>query len=301
MTALAQYSIPGIGTVPGFMQALELLRSQLDSSEWRSFARSDPVIRGWRYFLAHDPYTRWGLIKPRGYPGDATLMDFAYGHPSVDEHISSAGDIGQQIYKFTAGAPQSRSARTRVELLRQELSGLGRAAPKSAISFAAGHARELEGAPLPSAGGLARFTAIDMDADSLATAGRAAGQRNYTPVQRNVIRDELGDLEQADLVYSLGLFDYLDDAAALKVLQRMLLCTAAGGRCIVANLSHDAANLGYCEAIMDWWMKTREAGDLYSLSQRALDGTALTAQVRTERHDCFEYLMIDVHASANSA
>ena len=294
MSTLAQYSMPAIDAVPGFMQALELLRSQLRPTEWRTIARSDPVIRGWRYFLMHDPYTRWGLIKPRGYPGDATLMDFAYGHPSVDEHISTAGDIGQQIYKVTVGAPQSRSARTRVELMRQELLGSGRAAPASAISFAAGHARELEGAALPGAGGLARFTAIDMDADSLATARLAAGQRDYTPLQRNVIRDELGDIQQAELVYSLGLFDYLNDATALKVLQRMVGCTAAGGRCIVANLNHEAANLGYCEAIMDWWMTTRDGGDLCSLAQRALDGTGLKAQVHTERRDCFQYLRIDL-------
>ena len=307
MTTLAPYAAPGIGTVPGFMQALESLRGQLGLPAWRAIARSDPVIRSWRYFLVHDPYTRWGLIKPRGYPGDATLMDFAYGHPSVGEHISTAGDIGQQIYKLTVGAPQSKSARSRVELLRRELLGqgqglgLGRAVPARAISFAAGHARELEGLPKPSEGGLARFTAIDMDADSLATAGLAAGQRDYRPMQRNVIRDDLGDVGQAELVYSLGLFDYLDDRTALTVLQRMLLCTAADGRCIVANLSHEAANLGYCEAIMDWWMTTRQGSDLYSLAQRALDSTGLKAEVRTERRDCFEYLMIDVHGSANSA
>ncbi|WP_088279825.1 class I SAM-dependent methyltransferase [Ideonella sp. A 288] len=272
------------------MRALERQRSATTRVEWRALTKTSPIIKGWRFFLSLDPFTRWGLVKPRGYAGDATLLDFAYGHPSVQSHVEAAGPLGRLIYAETFAAQSSHSARDRIALLRDEVAVMAQQGSFSAMSLAAGHARELEGLPADIASRLSSFVALDIDPMSLQTAADSAGPVPFTPVRRNVVKDALDDLLPADLVYSLGLFDYLTDEIADTVLHKMLSITRPGGKCIVANLAHDAANLGYCEAIMDWWMITRSADDMLAMGQRAAAQGPRAFVPSVKQHGCFHYL-----------
>lgn len=272
------------------MSALEQLRADTPHDEWRVLVRTSPVIRSWRFFLSMDPYTRWGLIKPRGYPGDATLMDFAYGHPSVRVHIAASGPMAAGIYAATSGARQSQSARERIELIRDEFKRLAEKGRFHAISVASGHARELEGLSETTLPNFQSFCAIDLDPASLLQAEVSAGPIPFRPIRRNAIKDDLKEVEPGHLVYSLGLFDYLVDDHAVAVLNKMLDRTLPGGKCLVANLAPDAANLGYCEAMMDWWMITRSEEDLNKLGSRC--NAVMNGALQTEVHrvGCFHYL-----------
>jgi hypothetical protein len=79
--------------------------------------------------------TQGGLVKPRGYPGDATLVDFAYGHGSIKEQLDHAGPVGQHIYACTSGAVQSASARQRSKRLTEK----NRFVRKPSLSFESPH------------------------------------------------------------------------------------------------------------------------------------------------------------------
>ena len=72
----------------------------------------------------------------------------------------------------------------------------------------------------------------------------------------------------------------------------MLSLTAPGGKCIVANLAPDAANLGYCEAIMDRWMVTRDEAAMQMLGQRSVALRSGGGPVVVRKHGCFNYLSI---------
>lgn len=282
---------PSLDTVSTFMQALEAVRRRLPREAWHDFARTDATVRRWRFFLAADPYTRWGLLKPRGYPGDATLMDFAYGHASVRDSIAAAGTAGGRIYDHTSMARQSQSARHRIALLGARLRALSADGSRACVaSFASGHARELECLSAGERAAIEHFTAIDLDAASLDTARGCAEGMEFTPVRRNVIADGFDDLPQVDFAYSLGLFDYLNDARARAVLTKMWQRVAPGGTLLVANLAPDAGNLAYCEAIMDWWMIPRSALQMAQLGQGIGEGSTRTRTVTQQ--GCFHYLEI---------
>lgn len=77
--------------VETFMKEIELSRSNFSVDDWKTHIEESNEIKRMRFFLCQDPYTRWGLLKPRGYAGDATLMDFAYRHTSIDEHVQLTG------------------------------------------------------------------------------------------------------------------------------------------------------------------------------------------------------------------
>lgn len=290
MTTLEEFDPPSVAHIAPFMSALEQARIQDGFDAWCAFTQKSNLLRKWRYFLALDPYTRWGLLKPRGYPGDATLMDFAYGHPSIQDDVARAGPIGEAIYRHTSGAAQSASARLRIQLIAQEMSTRAQAGAFSVASYASGHARELEQLSADAARQITRFVAIDADERSLNEARSAAGTISFEGFQRNVIKQPLHDLPQADLVYSLGLFDYLKDDHAIEVIRKMLEQTKPGGTTMLANLAPTAANLGYCEAIMDWWMIPRAKADLLRLAQAAM--AAREGQASVEQHGCFNYLRI---------
>lgn len=276
------------------MDTLEAARLNMSVGAWHDFAKRSPLVKRWRYFLALDPYTRWGQFKPRGYAGDATLMDFAYGHPSILSEISASGPIGAQIYNQTSRAPQSASARQRIGLIAAEIDALASSENKHVImSIASGHARELESIEECTRTKLSCFIAVDADAQSFVEAEKSAGKINFTGIRRNVIKSALSDLPTASLVYSLGLFDYLNENDAEAVLLKIWDQTKSGGKTIIANLSPAATNLGYCEAIMDWWMIPRSEESLQKLGASIATKRVNVSKINVERHGCFNYLKME--------
>lgn len=295
---LLSFGPPDVEGIPAFMEALEQLRARLTPREWRAQVRASHELRRWKYFLALDPYTRWGLVKPRGYAGDARLMDFAYRHPEVAADVDQAGPVGAAIYAYTSQARQSASGRERLGFVRQMLASLSKESPQRVVSFASGFARELESlgasasASASASAGIAEFVAVDADESALSAASRSAGAIPHQLVCRNVVSDDTSDIGPAGLVYSLGLFDYLQADTARQVLRKMLRLTAPQGLCVVANLSHDAANLGYCEGVMDWWMVTRSADELLAMGQETAYAEGVTAHLETVQIGCFHVLTI---------
>ncbi|MBI1396069.1 MAG: hypothetical protein GC151_08835 [Betaproteobacteria bacterium] len=288
---LSEFTSPSVDATPGFMGALEQFRSRSAEASWKEFVRTSPLVRQWRFFLSHDPYTRWGLVKPRGYPGDATLMDFAYRHPSVERHVADASTLGRSIYEITQGAPQSRSARDRVDMMRKRLVEADSRGPVHVVSLACGHARELENLDNEDIE-FGSITFLDNDPLSLSIASTAHDAAVTRPIRINVVKEPLPRLPEAHIVYAMGLFDYLTDTYATDVTRKMLALLKPGGSCIIGNLDPGAANLGYCEAMMDWWMIVRDSQALLDLGKTAASAVAGTFSCTVERSGCFNYLTI---------
>jgi extracellular factor (EF) 3-hydroxypalmitic acid methyl ester biosynthesis protein len=294
--SLAELKSPSLEGLPGLMRALDSARAALPPGEWARLCRSDARIAAWRDFLMADPYSRHARLKPRGYPGDARLMDFAYRHTSVARSIREAPPVGQAIYRLTSTEPLSVSAVRRLDVIAHHIRCSAEAGgPVSVASLAAGHARELEALDEEHRAALGAFHAVDSDGQSLAEIVAGSGARvPVRPVERNIMRLRPGDVGSNHLVYSAGLFDYLDARAAQRVLGIMASAVRPGGRMIIGNLADDAANLGYCEAILDWWMIPRSREQLRDLAV-PLKGQAWA--VRDMRVGCFRYLVAERHAA----
>lgn len=286
-----------IAQVPEFMRTLESTRTRLGTLEWRRHVGRDKELKRWRFFLMLDPYTRWGRVKPRGYAGDATLMDFAYRHPTIAPEVESAGEVGSAIYSITSSSRSSESARLRLVQLASQIETLAcQRGSLSIHSFASGHARELELLTPQASAAVTAFTALDTDAESLRVARQSAGNIPFFGLECNAVTGGIDHLAPSSLVYSLGLFDYLNDALALDTLMRMWAKTEPEGVAIMANLATDAADLGYCEAIMDWWMIPRDRAQMLALAQALDDRCGQVAEARVERHGCFFYLRLSKRA-----
>ena len=85
---------------------LHLTRSRLAQPEWESFAKVWAMSHPIREIVHLCPMTRRSFDKPRGYAGDAVMLDHIYGieHPGPDYHPAT---LAGKIYAYTINAPAS--------------------------------------------------------------------------------------------------------------------------------------------------------------------------------------------------
>jgi SAM-dependent methyltransferase len=279
--------------------ALIEFRAAISPGEWRKFCgeiRKHPLVS----FLHEDPFTSYGFRKPRGYPGDAVLLDFIYGQGASPAAVSAATPLGSSLYRECIQHVSFEAIRDRRDNIANQLLELGKARGRTKIlSVACGHLRE--GHALLSAAQSERprsFVAVDQDPVTLANVSaehRGIGVRTVCATVLDLIHSgpKFGSF---DFIYSAGLYDYLSDSVSFRLLSSLTQMLRPGGRLLIANMAPDLSSVGYIEAIMDWWLEFRTATQLGNLAKRLItDSPRLTARVSARTF--VAYLEIEFSAS----
>lgn len=118
------------------------------------------------------------------------------------------------------------------------------------------------------AGRSGRFIGLDQDQLSLQVVRQELGTLGVVPICNSIkalFRGALAD-ETFDLIYSTGLYDYLDDRLASKLTERLYRMLNPDGRLIVANFLPGIEGAGYMEAFMDWKLIYRTREQMLSLA-----------------------------------
>ncbi len=248
-------------------------------SEARATGLADEMRRWCRQHMLHalvqqDPFTHRAAVKPRGYAGDAVMMDFIY--TGVPPAGTSA--VGAQIFGATTRAGMGLSVRYRRQLLRSLIDDtVVRCERPRMLSVAAGHCRELQGSLVDSALFDGEFVALDQDALSCEEIARCHAVPAVRVVNQGV-RDLAGgpdgsvlaqQLGGFDLVYSAGLYDYLPDALARRLTKRLLSMLRPHGRLLIANFVPGGSGRAYMELFMDWTLVLRTEAQMQALAQAA--------------------------------
>src|SRR5271154_3388529 len=74
-------------------------RREEERADWPAYARTclgHPVCR----LLHQDPFTYRAFSKPRGYAGDAVMMDYIYGLGEAGEAARNATLLGREIFEY---------------------------------------------------------------------------------------------------------------------------------------------------------------------------------------------------------
>lgn len=261
---------------------LHQLRNKYDSGVWLTLVpiiQSHPVSE---YFL-QDPFTYWSHEKPRGYSGDAQLLDFIYGHPSVQSRIDAASPIGAELYAYTRDASSSVAVRERRDILTKYVDELAeRHGPETEIlTIAAGHLREANRSKALADGKIKRWVALDQDPLSIGAITRDFGHTCITAVDGSV-RGILSGRQQFgtfDFVYAAGLYDYLVDKVSIKLTRRCLDMLKPGGTFLFANFSQDIGVDGYMESFMNWALLLRTEQDMWNIINASADPSTIEAEV----------------------
>ena len=254
-------------TMRDLTRRLQELRDKSAPPVWRhlaSLAQAHSVAR----FLLQDPLTNWSFSKPRGYSGDAQLLDFIYEHETVANDVASASDIGGAIYDFTrrsASAVAVRERRAILSSLVDDVAGERRDA--EVLAIAAGHLREAEKSDALRSDSLGRWVALDQDPVSVQTIQDNFQHAKVEAVQgsvRDILRQKM-KLGSFDLIYAAGLYDYLTDDVAVRLTERCLELLKPGGKFVLANFASDIGVEGYMETFMNWPLLWRSEGDVRSI------------------------------------
>jgi SAM-dependent methyltransferase len=272
---------PADGIVDRLAGRLHDIRRRASPAVWRQLipvAQQHPVAQ----YLLQDPFTRWSFEKPRGYSGDASLLDIYYKHSAADDFIASCSDLGREIYAYTSEAASSVAGRERRDILARTVDeAADRVENAEVLAIACGHMREGELSQALREGKLKRWVGLDQDPVSVAMVNRDLAGTAVEAVEgsvRGILRRSY-DLGTFDLVYASGLYDYLPRAIGVRLLQRALELVKPGGEFLFANFSNQITTDGYMETFMDWPLILRSADDMWDIIKGAVDMNRVDAEV----------------------
>ncbi|HEY3636960.1 MAG TPA: hypothetical protein VGK90_02325 [Rhizomicrobium sp.] len=254
--------------------------------------------------LVLTPELRGGAIwdrsyaKPLGYPGDFGIMNQVYDWQRV-------GNDSYQMLLHRLGLEVAECIKTRMEVVRGEISKLlsARDANRATriLTLGCGSAREIETwfARGRFASARVDFTLIDQEQRALDYAYRASYPYVLKSENRcrlncmhisftDVLRGTGGmdTLPPQDLIYSVGLLDYLTDRRAASLVKRLYELVAPGGMLIIGNMNETPlSNLWPMEFITDWSLHYRSEPQMLAWAngldpENAWTETECTGRVR---------------------
>ena len=259
------------GGMTSLIEGLWSLRRSCSTSTWKSLqerAHQHPLRR----VLHSDPFTKWGFDKPRGYPGDAVLLDYTYGHgPFVEQTIAQATNVGKQVHAWLMTYSGAAGIRDRRRVLARMIDETAALKPHPhVLSIACGHLRESLLSQALQSGKIGRFVAMDQDEESLKVV-----RRNHQDGTVETVCCAVKELltappnrERFDFIYAAGLYDYLPASIAEALIAVTFGMLNSGGKLLISNAINTVKDAGYMELYMDWWLVYRNAGEVPTLLSR---------------------------------
>ena len=223
--------------------------------------------------------------KPRGYAGDFWSIELMYRNVP-----NGTSRLGPLIDRCFLEAPPCAAVRNRRGLLAEEIGATiaeSDGMPAAVTSLACGPAAEA----FDVIGSLddperVKFTLLDIDLQALAFVAdrrdRLKLRKSIELVAENLIHLALGRsqtrIEGQDLVYSIGLIDYFDDALVVKLMNLVHGMLRPGGRIILGNFHPRNPARAFSNLVIEWGLIHRTEEDmnrLYAASHFARPCTAV--------------------------
>ncbi|MCI0684275.1 MAG: class I SAM-dependent methyltransferase [Gemmataceae bacterium] len=251
------------------LPVLQARRLKSSEPEWSQFV--DVCLRHpLRELLHQDPFTCRAFSKPRGYAGDAILMDYIYGREEGWPLPEGTTELGRRIFDFTTASAACEAVRARrgyiadlVDVLSEEI---GR---PHILSVASGHLREGLLCSTIKRRRFGRYVAMDSDPSSLEEVARVHGGHGVETSNvtiRQLLTDR-HDLGQFDLIYCTGLYDYLQLPAAQRLTAVLFELLRPRGRLLIANFLPGVPDVGYMESYMAWKLIFRTRQEMLAISE----------------------------------
>jgi len=274
------------------MGRLTELRKGHDADEWEALFQTEAIGHPITRLIFQDPFTDHSFRKPRGYPGDAALLDFIYGFTPMPPGTSA---MGTAVFEFNRERQAPRSVRSRAEILAREIDETAAQTESPRIlSIACGHLREAGLSKAVMEGRIGEFIALDQDPLSLAEVERAYASRGVRTVQESVRAILAGKARFTglNLVYAAGLYDYLSERVAARLTRLMFDMLAPGGRLLIANFAPCLNDIGYIESYMGWKLIYREPQEMIALARDIASSEWKSHRLFWDEHESIVFLEI---------
>ena len=129
---------------------------------------------------------------------------------------------------------------------------------------------------------------VEQDANAIAYAGNLCAQFADRIVFHHSNALRFRPRQTAQLVWSAGLFDYLDKKVFVALLRRLWHSVIAGGELVLGNFSPANPTRAYMEIFGEWFLNHRSSADLILLAQKAgISSKSLHVACETEGVNLF--------------
>jgi SAM-dependent methyltransferase len=252
--------------------------------------------------LVEAPVLRRAYEKPLGYPGDYVVMQHYF-----DNDFEGESAFGMVFHKITNEHPMSAGVRTRSAHVAKEIvkrsAGRGHHEPLKVLSLGCGVGAEVGFVHAANSSAVS-WTLIDQEDQALALAYRNAralapgGGRGPDVSCINVSFSRLfrGEVSpdswgKQDVVFALGLFDYIPDPGAGLLLSALYDLLRPGGTVFIANAAAPNEHFWEPELALRWSLIYRDSWEMDAL------GAALpsSAQVELELESAGAYHILACH------
>ena len=262
--------------------------------EWQSYvqvARNHLICK----ILHEDPFTFRAFDKPRGYAGDAELLDFIYGVDEEHGAPEKTSDLGRKIFQYSVETPVCDAVRYRARWVAEIVDRLAleRQRP-SILAVASGHLREANLTGALKQRRIGRWVALDSDTYSLQEVQRRYARYGVEAVAGS-IRQLLGrrlELTDFDFIYSTGLYDYLQQPVAKRLTERTFDMLRPGGKLLIANFFEGIVGRGYMECFMDWNLIYRSHPEMLDLAMGLNQSQVKDIRLQVEDNRVIVFLIV---------
>jgi extracellular factor (EF) 3-hydroxypalmitic acid methyl ester biosynthesis protein len=282
---------------------VEGLRERRENSsdlEWNGFvdlSMKHPICK----LLHLDPFTWRAFAKPRGYAGDAELLDFIYGVDEDKDAPPETHPTGRRVFHYSTRADVCEAVRARLRLVAEMVDRLAMEISRPDIlSVAAGHLREANLTGALRQRRIGRWVALDSDSESLQEIEKCCGRYAVEPVVgtvRQVMTRKI-DLGKFDFVYSMGLYDYLQQPLARRLTERLFEALKPGGQLLIGNFLPGIRARGYMESFMAWYLVFRSPEQMLDLAMSIRDSRIRDIRLLGEEYQNIRFLMVTKESKA---
>jgi len=258
-------------------------------------------------FIMQSKLLTFAYTKPHGYAGDFELMSIIHRNQFEGETLFS-----QVMNKIDCEGTTARAIRNRISFVVRQMEELinsnRHAETFKVVSLASGPAFEISNillsqhnTNLPTN---LEFVLVDQDRSALKNAQSRLNPliKNRNSIVLHFVQDSIKRLivdadnnnnrlyENADLIYSLNLFDYLSNSASMRLIFKLYTLLKPGGRLIVCNMGNDNPQRFSIEYCAQWYLIHRSEAKLQSLAAGLPEGAVI--KLEKEQDGCNLYLII---------
>ncbi|MBN1655554.1 MAG: class I SAM-dependent methyltransferase [Deltaproteobacteria bacterium] len=284
-----------VGEIVAFSELRKLVAAV--SAECRDSKENMLAVHHWfderlNPILHESELCKYCYDKPRGYSGDFGAIELIWkGHtaPYAKRYVGTT-IRGQLINAYSLGTENCRANIDRIIRFRKILCGFS---GQSIASIGCGSAIEL--CEAYRVGGKPGVDVHLFDQDESAL-DAAQSQLVFFPLHvhcygGNVIRNLISRKQQRfDLIYSSGVFNYLELASARKIAEVLWNQLNAGGSLIICNAHPDNPTRVWMECVSHWYLIYKTEDQMSSLARGLVDSEYV--KLEKDAYGVYQYLVI---------
>lgn len=273
---------------------IDKLNEPVNSFDKEEFGRHKAYFQEQlHYLLLQSPFIRRCVEKPFGYSGDYVTINML-----LDNAWDGTTSVGKLLTKHLYQTDPGIAIRLRKDFIRNEIEqkcGQDRKDVPRVLSIGCGACRELKELLRVNDRVKGEFYLLDFDERPLFFAERALSGCAHLPhirihylnkSIRSLIRARDIEDNRYDLVYSLGLIDYLSDHTCKILIEAMMARLKPGGTLIIGQYHEGNPIKAYMEFGLEWHLIYRDVEHLTTLIDRSKSDALVTNVIVENTYSC---------------